>query len=67
MEKFLSVKELAERFGVRGAMARRWCEQGKFPNARQIGRVWVVPESDTKNFKRPKRGRPKTIPSTRPG
>jgi|GEM_PF-5883357 len=25
---------------------RRWCESGELPNARKIGGVWTIPDTD---------------------
>lgn len=58
----LTTKELALRFEVSEGTARLWCLKGLFPNAYQektpYGFYWLVPESDLKDFKRPKSGRP---------
>lgn len=51
-ELMLSPREVAERLteslGVQIAeeRVRAWCRGGKLPGARQVGRAWVVPESD---------------------
>lgn len=61
MIKELTTKELAEKFKVAERVARRWCENGRFPNARKEqtprGDYWLIPEIDTKNFVLPNRGR----------
>jgi hypothetical protein len=61
--KELTTTEIAERFGVEPRVARRWCEEKRFPNAHQLpvvvgrGKPWLVPESDFDNFVPPKPGR----------
>lgn len=71
MKDLLTVADLAHRFGVAKATARRWCEQGLFPHAEQIARIgrggiWLVPESDLAGFERPKVGRRRKPGSRRP-
>lgn len=59
----MTLKQIAEQFGVTPSTAKLWRERGYFPNAKLeetvIGRVWIVPRSDLKNFTPPKMGRPK--------
>jgi len=43
---WLSPKAAAKRLGLTPATITRWCRQGKFPNAKKIGRVWRIPEED---------------------
>lgn len=54
----LSTYEAAARLSVNHSTVRLWCRQGRFPNAQQVGRDWVIPESDLKDFEPPKMGRP---------
>ncbi len=60
--KKMTTAQVAERFGVAQVTVNVWCLQGKFPNATREetlrGPVWVIPESDLKEFKPPKAGRP---------
>lgn len=64
--KEFTTNEIAARYKVTNRVARRWCEEGKFPNARQLpvtvgrGQPWLVPESDLENFEHPKMGRPRS-------
>ena len=62
MPRDLTLKQVAERFGVSVSAAKLWQRQGYFPNARleetPIGPVWLVPQSDLNAFKRPAMGRP---------
>ncbi len=65
----LTTSQAAERLGVGASTVRLWCTQGRFPNARAEttprGGVWLIPESDLKDFQPPKRGRtPKSLPAT---
>ena len=39
-------KHVAGRLDLTTATITRWCRQGKFPNAKKIGRVWRIPEGD---------------------
>jgi excisionase family DNA binding protein len=58
----LTTSQAAERLGVGKSTVNLWCRQGKFPNAESAdtprGPVWLIPESDLKNFKPPQMGRP---------
>ena len=62
---FLTVKELAERYGVARRVASGWCERGLLPNAlkktSELGvEYWQIPESDLTNFVKPSgRGKPR--------
>jgi predicted site-specific integrase-resolvase len=59
--KSLTTAEAAERLGVAQVTVNVWCLRGLFPNAVREetarGPVWTIPESDVKNFVKPKRGR----------
>ena len=41
--KYLSVKETAEKWGISGTMVRRYCVQGRIPNAVQKEDGWKIP------------------------
>jgi predicted site-specific integrase-resolvase len=58
MDSLLSTADVAKRLTADETTVRLWCRQGYFPNARQIGRGWIIPESDVANFNPPKIGRP---------
>ena len=61
---YLTVKEIALKFGVDKRAAQNWVRDGRFPNAQleiipHFGSIWKVPESDLKNFVRPQVGQPR--------
>ena len=63
MEKFLTTKQIAARYGVSQRTANHWCLLKYFPNAIQPiatgkGAAWLVPESDLDGSEPPKVGRP---------
>lgn len=62
MRSGMTLKQVAEKFGVAASTARLWQSQGYFPNAKLeetvIGPVWIVPKSDVNAFKPPAMGRP---------
>lgn len=62
MSKGLTVKEMADHFGVSIATAKSWIRAGYFPNSEledtPRGPVRRIPRSDLKTFKRPAMGRP---------
>lgn len=62
MSKGLTVKELADYFGVSIATAKSWIRGGLFPNSKledtPRGPVRRIPRSDVRAFKRPAMGRP---------
>jgi hypothetical protein len=58
----MTLRQIAERFGVAASTARLWQSRGYFPNAKLeetvIGPVWLVPKSDVDAFTPPPMGRP---------
>lgn len=60
MEETLTIAELAKQFKRDRSTVLRWVERNLFPNARleesPVGNYWLIPASDVKNFKEPKRG-----------
>jgi hypothetical protein len=70
-ETMLKVPDVAERLDVLTSTVRIWCRNGRFPNAVQEetlrGPVWLIPESDLKDFEKRGRGRPpKAQPEAKP-
>lgn len=59
-EKFLTVKKVAERFGVASSTVRAWCLRGTLKGARleesPSGSYYAIPESSLAGFDPPKRG-----------
>jgi predicted site-specific integrase-resolvase len=56
--KLLSTADVAARYDADDSTVRLWCRQGKFKSAQQVGRDWVIPESDLEGFTPPVMGRP---------
>lgn len=58
----MTLKQIAEQFGVAPSTARLWQSRGYFPNAKLeetvIGPVWIVPKADIDAFTPPTMGRP---------
>lgn len=46
LEKYLTVPEVAEHFRCTVWTTRKWLREGVFPNARKIGKNWLVPVGD---------------------
>lgn len=43
---YYTTKEAAERLGYKTSDSlRHYCAQGKIPGAKNIGRLWIIPES----------------------
>ncbi len=61
-EKYLKASEVAKKLGVKHVTVRAWLSRNLFPNAKLeetiLGKVWLIPESDLKDFRLPKTGRP---------
>lgn len=62
-KKYVKASELAKRFDVNSYTVKGWIRNGLLPNAKLeetvAGSVWLIPESDLKDFKKPEMGRPK--------
>lgn len=63
MANELTPAQAAKRLGVGKSTVQLWCKRGDvFPHARlektPLGEVYLIPESDLKNFTPPKMGRP---------
>lgn len=42
-EDYLTIKEIAEQWGVTPRRVQRMCADGKIPDARKFGRDWAIP------------------------
>ncbi|MGI8638445.1 MAG: helix-turn-helix domain-containing protein [Pyrinomonadaceae bacterium] len=66
-EKFLKASEVAKKYDVNPYTVKSWIRSGLFPNAKfeetVAGSVWLIPESDLENFKKPEMGRPPKVKS----
>lgn len=60
MMKEFTIAEVAEKYHRDRSNVLRWIKAKKFPNARMIiapiGNYWMIPETDLKNFRSPRRG-----------
>ncbi len=45
---YLTVKQMAERWGISARRVRTLCSTGKIPGAFQVGRAWNIPENAVK-------------------
>lgn len=52
--KYLSVTEVAEKWGVSPAMVRRYCVEERIPDAKQEEGVWLIPVDAEKPGRKPK-------------
>lgn len=63
--KELKASEVAKIYEVNSYTVKSWARGGLFPNARLessvAGSVWLIPEDDLKEFKKPEKGRPKNV------
>lgn len=63
-ENYIKAADAAKILKVQSVTVRAWLKRGLFPNAKLeetvAGKIWLIPESDLKNFKKPEMGRPKT-------
>jgi hypothetical protein len=66
----LTTPEVAERLQVGQSTVNLWCRQGRFPNARNVptprGPVWMIPDTDLKDFVKPQMGRPRKAKEEKP-
>ena len=52
--QYITSKEAAERWGISDQMVRRYCREGRIPDAVRKGKAWYIPE----NFKKPEKKEP---------
>ncbi len=43
MERYLSIREAAEKWGVSERRIHQYCSEGRIPGAERIGKAWVIP------------------------
>ncbi|MCR5289315.1 MAG: helix-turn-helix domain-containing protein [Treponema sp.] len=46
--EYLTVKEMAERWGITSRMVTFYCNDGRLPGAVKKGNLWLVPEDTEK-------------------
>ena len=46
--EYLTVKEVAERWGITSRMVTVYCSDGRLPGAVKKGNLWLVPENAEK-------------------
>ena len=46
--KYLSVAEMADKWGVSQRSVRNYCAQGRINDAKLIGKIWNIPENAQK-------------------
>ena len=52
----ISIKEYAERNGLRHDNVRHKCQRGTYKTAQKIGRDWLIDENEVDNDRRVKNG-----------
>lgn len=55
-QQLLTTADLAARYGVAIRTAAGWMRRYPWPNKQQLGRIWIVPESDLEGWVPPTRG-----------
>jgi Helix-turn-helix domain len=62
-DKYLKASEVAKMYNTSSVTVRSWIKSGLLPNSKFeesiAGSVWLILESDLKDFQKPDRGRPK--------
>ena len=58
--KYLSVEQMAQRWGLAPRTVRNYCAGGKIPGAALLGKTWSIPET----AKRPDRAKREDAPAT---
>lgn len=67
MNKYITVMQAAEKWGVSPRTVRSWIERDKLPEAERVGRDWLIPEdtqrpADRRYVENPIRNRRKKEP-----
>lgn len=53
MEEYLTIKEIAEKWGLTPRRVQKMCSEGRLPGVKKFGRDWAIP----KDVERPKDAR----------
>jgi excisionase family DNA binding protein len=48
--RFLTTEQVAQRLGLSQGRIEVLAREGRFPNARKLGRDWVIPARDVEEF-----------------
>lgn len=56
MNGYLSLREMAEKWGVSERRINQYCTQGRIPGAQKFGKSWAIPE-DAHKPEDPRRAR----------
>ncbi len=48
MERYLSIREAAEKWGVSERRINQYCSEGRIPGAEKIGKAWLIPANADK-------------------
>lgn len=51
---FLTVAEMAQRWGLSARTVRSYCEEGRLPGAELAGKTWLIPENAERPARRPR-------------
>lgn len=43
--EYLTVREMAEKWGISGRMVTIYCKEGRLPGSMKKGNLWLVPEN----------------------
>lgn len=62
MERYLSIREAAEKWGVSDRRINQYCSEGRIPGAERIGKAWVIPaDAEKPGDPRKQKSRPHPI------
>ena len=65
MEGYLSIREVAEKWGVSQRRINQYCAEGRIPGAERFGGSWAIPENARKPGD-PRREKKKAGPAVPP-
>lgn len=60
---YVSVEEMAVRWGLSPRTVRNYCKEGKIPGAKQVGRAWMLPANAIRPSRQPRSKKISTTPS----